>query len=154
MSKYSVKSACMHQDQVLAKSICCCNHCVGWNRSRVLSVPTCYCLECHYAKSLQVSILRPPKRNASKLHYFLSLFDFLIILQKSDRKHSARTVFFFSRYDNFHHLYIACASINHDQQLSSPRPLSAQTRHRTHRSRAAQQSSSAQPGAVRGVWNE
>ena len=44
----------------------------------------------------------------------------------------------------------ACAFITRDQRLSSSRCLSAQTRHRTHRSRATQQSYSAQPGVVRG----
>ena len=45
----------------------------------------------------------------------------------------------------------ACAFITRDQKLSSSRRLSAQTRHRTHRTRATQQPYSAQPGVVRGL---
>ena len=45
----------------------------------------------------------------------------------------------------------ACAFITRDQELSSSRRLSAQTRHRTHRTRAYQQPYSAQPGVVRGL---
>ena len=44
----------------------------------------------------------------------------------------------------------ACAFVTRGQQLSSSRQLSAQTRHRTHRTRATQQPYSAQPGVVRG----
>ena len=47
----------------------------------------------------------------------------------------------------------ACAFITRDQRLSSSRRLSAQTRHRTHRTRAIQQSSSAQRGSfTASVW--
>ena len=44
----------------------------------------------------------------------------------------------------------ACAFITRDQRLSPSRRLSAQTRHRTHRTRATQQPHSAQPRVGRG----
>ena len=44
----------------------------------------------------------------------------------------------------------ACAFITRDQRLGPSRRLSAQTRHRTHRTRATQQPYSAQPEVVRG----
>ena len=53
-------------------------------------------------------------------------------------------------YNNFYSSRIGCLCLHREQRFSSSRRLSAQTRQRTHRNRATQQSYSAQPGVVRG----